>query len=127
MCVYATDGRTEPASVNISPENGTFRQIEFVGVLDGAASPELARALRRLTCWTRPFQEDIPLQMFVYPANPDAALPDLFVQFGQTPDGSGGGRPGGDRGQPRAVDRGVDRCDAALMSAAIIAIRRAAG
>ena len=33
-----------------------------------------------------PFQSDIPLQMFVYPANPDAPLPDLFVQFGQTPD-----------------------------------------
>ncbi len=31
------------------------------------------------------FQADIPLQMFVYPANANAALPDLFVQFGETP------------------------------------------
>lgn len=83
--VYATDGRTEPASVNISPENGTFRQVEFVGVLDGAASPELARAFVDFML-SATFQSDIPLQMFVYPANPDAPLPDLFVQFGQTPE-----------------------------------------
>lgn len=83
--VYATDGRTEPASVNISPENGTFRQVEFVGVLDGAANPELARAFVDFMLDTT-FQSDIPLQMFVYPANPDASLPELFVQFGQTPD-----------------------------------------
>lgn len=83
--VYATDGRTEPASVNISPENGTFRQIEFVGVLDGAANPDLARAFVDFMLDV-PFQSDIPLQMFVYPANPAAPLPELFVQFGQTPD-----------------------------------------
>ena len=82
--IYATDGRTEPASINISPENGTFRQIEFVGVLDGAANPELARAFVDFMLDTK-FQSDIPLQMFVYPANPDAPLPELFVQFGQTP------------------------------------------
>ena len=83
--VYATDGRTEPASVNISPHNGTFRQVEFVGILDGAANPELARAFIDFMLDTT-FQSDIPLQMFVYPANPDAPLPDLFVQFGQTPE-----------------------------------------
>ena len=83
--VYATDGRTEPASVNISPQNGTFRQVEFIGILDGAANPELARAFIDFMLDTT-FQSDIPLQMFVYPANPDAPLPDLFVQFGQTPE-----------------------------------------
>ena len=83
--VYATDGRTKPASVNISPQNGTFRQVEFVGILDGAANPELARAFIDFMLDTT-FQSDIPLQMFVYPANPDAPLPDLFVQFGQTPE-----------------------------------------
>ena len=28
------------------------------------------------------YQEDIPLNMFVYPANGDAVLPDAFVEFG---------------------------------------------
>jgi thiamine transport system substrate-binding protein len=32
-----------------------------------------------------PFQNDIPLQMFVYPANENATLPELFTQFGQIP------------------------------------------
>jgi thiamine transport system substrate-binding protein len=82
--IFATDGRTEPASVNISPENGTFRQIEFVGIIAGSQQQELAQA------WVDymldlPFQNDIPLQMFVYPANENATLPELFTQYGQIP------------------------------------------
>lgn len=82
--IYATDGRTEPASVNVNPPDGTFRQIEFVGVLAGAKQPDLARKLVDFMLST-PFQEDVPLQMFVYPANQDAQLPDLFVQFAEIP------------------------------------------
>jgi thiamine transport system substrate-binding protein len=82
--VYATDGRTEPASVNISPPHGTFRQVEFVGVLRGAKEPELARRFVDFLLDTRA-QEDIPLQMFVYPANPSAQLPEIFTRFGQAP------------------------------------------
>jgi thiamine transport system substrate-binding protein len=33
----------------------------------------------------RQFQEDMPLQMFVYPVQPTAALPDVFVKFAQSP------------------------------------------
>jgi len=83
--VYASDGRTEPASVNVSPVDGTFRQIEFVGILDGAKEPELAQAFVDYMLSAR-FQEDIPLQMFVYPANSNATLPQVFVDFGQTPE-----------------------------------------
>ena len=32
-----------------------------------------------------PFQEDIPLKMFVYPANEKAALPEVFTQYSHTP------------------------------------------
>ena len=82
--IFASDGRTEPASVNISPEGGTFRQIEFVGIIEGTQQRALAEA------WVDymldlPFQNDIPLQMFVYPANENATLPEMFVQFGQIP------------------------------------------
>jgi thiamine transport system substrate-binding protein len=82
--VYATDGRTEPASVNLFLPGGAFRQVEFVGVLKGAAQPELAQQFVDFMLDTE-FQADIPLQMFVYPANPNATLPDLFTQFAQTP------------------------------------------
>jgi len=82
--VYATDGRSEPASVNIFPPGSAFRQVEFVGVLKGAAQPELAQRFIDFMLDVR-FQSDIPLQMFVYPVNPNATLPDLFLQFAQAP------------------------------------------
>jgi len=82
--LYATDGRTEPASVNVNPPGGTFRQIEFAGIVAGTKEIAAAQKFIDFLLDTR-FQEDIPLQMFVYPVNSGAALPDLFVQFGETP------------------------------------------
>ena len=82
--VYATDGRTAPASVNLFLPGSAFRQVEFVGVLQGAAQPELAQRFVDFMLDTE-FQADIPLQMFVYPANPNATLPELFTQYAQTP------------------------------------------
>ena len=82
--VYATDGRTEPASVNLFLPGSAFRQVEFVGVLKGAAQPEVAQRFVDFMLDT-PFQSDIPLQMFVYPVNPNATLPELFTAFAQTP------------------------------------------
>ena len=82
--VYATDARTEPASVNILPPGGAFQQVEFAGVLQGARQPELARHFVDFMLAV-PFQEDIPLQMFVYPVNQQAALPELFTTYAQTP------------------------------------------
>jgi thiamine transport system substrate-binding protein len=32
---------------------------------------------------SKQFQEDIPLNMFVFPANSEAALPDVFTQWVQ--------------------------------------------
>jgi thiamine transport system substrate-binding protein len=32
------------------------------------------------------FQEDMPLQMFVYPVNPNAVLPEAFVKYAQAPE-----------------------------------------
>lgn len=83
--VYATDGRTEPASVNLALPDSAFRQIEFAGVLKGAREPQLAQRFIDYML-SVPFQEDIPLQMFVYPVNPDAKLPALFTQYAAVPD-----------------------------------------
>ena len=35
---------------------------------------------------SKSFQEDMPLQMFVFPVNPQAALPEAFKQFIQVPE-----------------------------------------
>ena len=82
---FAETEKSEPASGNISPPNGTFRQIEFVGILKGTDQMALAQELVDFLL-SRTFQEDIPLQMFVYPANQIVALPDLFTQFAQIPE-----------------------------------------
>ncbi|CAN5662662.1 thiamine ABC transporter substrate-binding protein [soil metagenome] len=82
--IYATDGRKEPASVNINPPGGVFRQIEFVGILKGTKHPELAQKWVDFML-SKAFQEDMPLQMYVYPALSGAALPALFTQFAEIP------------------------------------------
>lgn len=82
--LYATDGRTVPASVNLNLDGGVFRQIEFVGIVKGTTQETLAQQWVDFMLDTT-FQEDIPLQMFVYPANETATLPDLFVQFAEPP------------------------------------------
>jgi thiamine transport system substrate-binding protein len=81
---YSEGAKTQPDSGNISPAGETFRQIEFIGILKGTEQQSLAQALIDFML-SEAFQEDIPLQMFVYPANSEAAIPDLFVQFAPTP------------------------------------------
>jgi thiamine transport system substrate-binding protein len=65
-------------------EDSCFRQIELAGVLRGAANEEGARKLVDFMLSKR-FQEDIPLQMFVFPAREDAALPPEFEKFAVVP------------------------------------------
>ena len=65
--------------------SGSFLQIEFAGVLRGTQQRDLAERFIDYML-SKPFQEDMPLQMFVYPVLPNAALPDLFKQFSTLPD-----------------------------------------
>lgn len=58
-----------------------FRQVEFVGILKGTPHESEARKLVDFMLAKR-FQEDIPLHMFVYPANTTAELPPVFVEHG---------------------------------------------
>ncbi len=60
-------------------DGSAFRQIEFVGILKGSKKVKLAKKLVDFML-SRPFQEDIPLQMFVFPANQTAVLPPVFTQ-----------------------------------------------
>lgn len=58
-------------------DSSAFRQIEFVGILKGTKKLHLAKKLVNFML-SRPFQEDIPLQMFVFPVNRTATLPPVF-------------------------------------------------
>ncbi|HOY76090.1 MAG TPA: thiamine ABC transporter substrate-binding protein [Deltaproteobacteria bacterium] len=72
-----------PTAVVAAPGTA-FRQVEFVGIVKGTRQPALARK------WVDymldiPFQEDIPLQMFMFPANSKAVLPDVFRKHAAVP------------------------------------------
>lgn len=57
-----------------------FRQVEYAGVLEGAANPEGARALIDFLL-SDTFQNDIPGQMYVYPVSASATLPAEWLAF----------------------------------------------
>lgn len=81
--VYFSEGKLkEPPTGNVLA--GSFLQVEFAGILKGTRQRQLAQQFIDFMLSKR-FQEDIPLQMFVYPTLPGAALPDVFQQFAQTP------------------------------------------
>jgi thiamine transport system substrate-binding protein len=81
--VYFGEGQYERPPTGAVLVPGTcYRQIEFVGILAGTKQRKAARAF---VDWmlSEPFQEDIPLHMWVYPANENADLPQVFVDFAQ--------------------------------------------
>ncbi len=78
-----TPPATAPTAAVIA-DGSCFRQIEFVGILSGTEVEDAARQLVDFML-SKPFQEDIPLKMFVYPANEKAALPEVFTQYSHTP------------------------------------------
>ena len=94
-------------------DDGCFRQIEFAAVLAGASNPAAAQAWVDYMA-SPEFQSDMPLNMFVFPVNPDAhrARP-VHAIPGQGDQATDHG-PGNDRGQPRQVDPGVDGHGSAL-------------
>ncbi|MCB0997445.1 MAG: thiamine ABC transporter substrate-binding protein [Acidimicrobiales bacterium] len=59
-------------------DDGCFRQIEFAGILDGTSKPAAAARVVDFLLSTE-FQSDVPLQMFVFPAVTDAAIPPVFL------------------------------------------------
>lgn len=81
---FATEPMDEAPTAAIVTDGSCFRQIEFVGILRG--TPHEAEAQQLVDFMLgKQFQEDIPLNMFVYPANKTAVLPDVFTQFSQLP------------------------------------------
>lgn len=76
---FAEKPLAEAPTAALVAGNTAFRQIEFVGILQGTKKLALAQKLVDFMLGKR-FQEDIPLQMFVFPANSTATLPAVFVK-----------------------------------------------
>ncbi len=82
--VYATTPLNDSPVGTILGADTCFRQVEFVGILKGTKHLDLAKKFADYMLSPK-FQEDMPLQMYVYPVNPAAKLPDVFVKYAQIP------------------------------------------
>ncbi len=83
--IYAEQPLNEPPTAAITADTSCFRQIEFVGILKGTKNRDLAEAWVDFML-SKQFQEDMPLQMFVFPVNPQAQLQAEFVNYLAVPE-----------------------------------------
>lgn len=83
--VFATTPLTDAPTASILGPGTCFRQIEFVGILKGTRNLALAEKFVDFML-AQQFQEDMPLQMYVYPVNSTARLPEVFAKYAQVPD-----------------------------------------
>ncbi|MER5197038.1 thiamine ABC transporter substrate-binding protein [Streptomyces sp. NPDC002755] len=75
-------GDPKPTTAPTGVSTGTcFRQVEYAGLLSNAAHPEGGKALLDFLL-TKEFQQDMPLNMFVYPVREGAAVPAEFTKYG---------------------------------------------
>jgi len=78
--IYADPPVSEPSTAVVIADGSCFRQIEFVGILKGTKHRDLAEKWVDFMLSTQ-FQEDMPLQMYVFPVNREAKLSEQFVKF----------------------------------------------
>lgn len=83
--VYAEKKLDDAPTASVLGPDTCFRQIEFVGILKGTQHRDLAEKFVDFMLGKQ-FQEDVPLQMFVYPVNSEAALPEAFTKYAQAPE-----------------------------------------
>jgi thiamine transport system substrate-binding protein len=83
---FTVDQKTgRPTTGSIVADGTCFRQIEFVGILKGTKNTEAAQKFVDFMLSTA-FQEDMPMQMFVFPVNKNAKLPEDFAKFALIPE-----------------------------------------
>lgn len=82
--IYAATPIEEPPTVAVVSDGTCFRQVEFVGILQGGQNRDLAEKWVDFMLSTD-FQQDMPLQMFVFPVNPQAKLDPAFEKHLQSP------------------------------------------
>jgi thiamine transport system substrate-binding protein len=79
---FAPEPLIESPTASIVASDMCFRQIEFVGILKNTPNQALAQKFVDFIL-SQKFQEDMPLNMFVYPVNKNAQLPEVFTNFAQ--------------------------------------------
>ncbi|WP_037863993.1 thiamine ABC transporter substrate-binding protein [Streptomyces sp. NRRL S-340] len=72
----------KPKTAPTGVVDGTcFRQVEYAGLLSNARNTKGGKAFLDFLI-SEKFQEDMPLNMFVYPVRETAAVPAVFVKYG---------------------------------------------
>ncbi len=82
--VFAETPLDDAPTASIIGPDTCFRQVEFAGILNGTPNRALAEKFIDFML-SVDFQNDMPLQMFVYPINQNATLPDAFMKYSQAP------------------------------------------
>jgi thiamine transport system substrate-binding protein len=82
---FAEEELLEPPTGVVTANTSCFRQVEFAGILQGTENEELAQAWIDFMLSIE-FQEDMPLNMFVFPVINEAELPPVFSQHMVIPD-----------------------------------------
>ncbi|MFE7236000.1 thiamine ABC transporter substrate-binding protein [Streptomyces sp. NPDC002405] len=77
--IYA-DPRPKTAPTGVA-QGTCFRQVEYAGLLANAGNTEGGKALLDFLI-TKKFQDDMPLNMFVYPVREGAQVPPEFAEYG---------------------------------------------
>lgn len=91
--IFAEEELSEPPTAAVVENESCFRQIEFVGILKGTQQRELAE--HWIDFMLSPaFQEDIPLNMYVFPVNKNARLDETFQRYLEIPDQTAEVSPG---------------------------------
>jgi len=83
--IYAETPIDEPPTSAVVSDGACFRQVEFVGILNGTQNRDLAEEWIDFML-SPAFQEDIPLQMFVFPVNENTKLDSTFEEYLAIPD-----------------------------------------
>jgi thiamine transport system substrate-binding protein len=83
--IFADPPITEAPTASLIGAGMCFRQIEFVGILKGAPQRDLAEKWVDFML-SQAFQEDLPMQMFVFPVLPGARLPEAFTRWAPAPE-----------------------------------------
>lgn len=83
--IYGEDPEAGAVTGALIDEGMCFRQVEYVGILDGAANEAGGQLLVDFML-SAEFQADMPLNMFVFPVVEGIELPDAFVAYAQIPD-----------------------------------------
>lgn len=82
--IFAETPLDDAPTASIFGPDTCFRQIEFAGILKGTENRALAEKFVDFML-SKQFQEDVPMQMFVYPVNANAVLPEAFTKYSQAP------------------------------------------